>query len=64
MRKTISCRVIESVPLNQSEDDLFHARPNKSQKSGFNTRSHSDVPAIMRVYFDPNPSLGRLNILA
>ncbi len=64
MRKKISCRVIESVPLYRSEDNLFHARPNKSKNSGFNTRSHSDVPAMMRVYFDPNPSLGRLNILA
>ena len=64
MRKKVSCRVIESVPLNQSGGGLFHTHPSKSQSSGFNTRSYQDVPAIMRVYFDPNPSLGRLNILA
>lgn len=64
MRKKISCRMIESVPLNKSEDDLFHAHSSKPKNNGFNTRSSEDIPAIMRIYFNPDPTIGKLNILA
>ncbi|MBN2315924.1 MAG: hypothetical protein JXM79_18500 [Sedimentisphaerales bacterium] len=64
MRKKVSCRVIESVPLNQSGDDLVYAYPAKSNNGGFNAHSHSDVPTAMRVYFDNDPTTGMLNILA
>ena len=64
MRKQISCRVIETVPLNHSEHDLYNSNlscTSISKTSGFKRPEH---PAMMRVYLDPGPATGSLNILA
>jgi hypothetical protein len=67
MRKRVSCRVIESVPLNQSEDGLFQTHsPHTShpKTGGFNSPTYSDLPARMRIYMDSDPATGKLDILA
>ena len=64
MRKRISCRVIETVPLNHSEDDLFHGNPSCTSISKTSGLKHSEYPAIFRVYTDTILATGTLNILA
>ena len=67
MRKRVSCRVVTSVPLNQSEDGLINAYPSCTidpNISGFDGLTHPEHPATMRVYMDAGPATGMLDILA
>ena len=67
MRKRISCRVIESIPLIHLDDGLrdadepFAAEPTISH---FGSLTHSEHLAVMRSYRGNSPSTQTLDLFA
>ena len=67
MRKRISCRVIQSIPLNYNDDGLrdanesFAAEPMTRHLAGL---THSEHAAVMRTYTENGSFSQTLNLLA
>ena len=66
MRKRISCRVIASNPFIQSEDGLINPYQHTAELNigGFSHPTHSEPPAMMRIYMDDRPATGILDFYA
>ena len=66
MRKRISCRVIASNPLIQSEGGLVNTYQHTAERhiGGFSGPTHAEPPAILRIYMDDGPATGILDFYA
>ena len=67
MRKKISCRVIESIPLIHSEDGLINAHQlctTDLQISGFAGLTHLEHSAMIRIFMDNDLTTGILDFYA
>ena len=65
MRKRISCRVIESIPLGHRTDGVSDSSESSASDSHINDSggpTHTIRPAVTRLYLNDPPTTGILDL--